>query len=471
MTELRIRDRSGVYVSALELFSIGIGPSSSHTVGPMRAGADFTCRVLAAFPDGPARIEGVLYGSLAATGLGHGTPDALVAGLAGMEPETCDPDAVRGAWSSHPSGAPLLLGGVTAVDFDKSDIALDPFTRPHGHPNTLVLRAYAATGERVAEETYLSIGGGFIHRVGEPPSTARTTGRSEACVEQTSRGSAYATAAELLELCADGRAIADVAWATETACRPPAEVVAGLDAIWNAMRTCVESGLDAVGTLPGGLRVSRRARAMRVRIEQATTSGDSANADWLQAFALAVNEENAAGRRVVTAPTNGAAGILPAVLTHYWRFAPGADIEGVRTFLLTAAAIGSLIKANASISGAEGGCQAEVGSACAMAAAGLTAVLGGTPAQVENAAEIAMEHHLGLTCDPVAGLVQIPCIERNAIAATTAVTASRLALHGDGSHIVSLDAVIETMRQTGADMSEKYKETSRGGLAVNVVEC
>ncbi|WP_433676970.1 L-serine ammonia-lyase [Microbacterium gorillae] len=458
----RTEDRTGVYVSALELFSIGIGPSSSHTVGPMRAGRDFARRALAALPDGPARVEGVLYGSLAATGLGHGTPDALVAGLAGLDPETCDPADVRGAWSGHPAGQPLLLGGTTPVPFDSAHVVLDPFFRPQAHPNTLTLRAFAEGATvPVLEETYLSVGGGFVERVGADPVP----------VAPGAGAPGYRTGEELLALCGAGRSIADVAWAAEAAYRSSAATTDGLDAIWAAMHACVEAGLDAQGILPGGLGVPRRARAMRDSILAAEAAGRPATADWLQAFALAVNEENAGGGRVVTAPTNGAAGILPAVLMYYWRFEPDADIEGVRTFLLTAAAIGSLIKANASISGAEGGCQAEVGSACAMAAAGLTAVLGGSPEQVENAAEIAMEHHLGLTCDPIAGLVQIPCIERNAVAATTAVTATRLALHGDGSHIVSLDAVIETMRQTGADMSDKYKETSRGGLAVNVVEC
>ncbi|MGW9114304.1 L-serine ammonia-lyase [Microbacterium sp. NPDC055683] len=459
----RTQERRGVYVSALELFSIGIGPSSSHTVGPMRAGADFARRVLAALPEAPTRISAVLCGSLAATGLGHGTPDAVVAGLAGLAPETCDPADVRGAWSGHPAGTPLLLGGTTPVPFDSADVVFEPFARRLGHPNTLVLRAWADGPDPVVEETYLSIGGGFIRREGE--------GEVAAEADAPARGPVYATAAELLALCVDGRSIADVAWQAETAARPAAEVEEGLDAVWSAMRTCVESGLSAEGVLPGGLGVRRRASAMRARLEESEAAGRRVEGEWLQAFALAVNEENAAGGRVVTAPTNGAAGILPAVLHHYARFEPDASPEGIRRFLLTAAAIGSLIKANASISGAEGGCQAEVGSACAMAAAGLCAVLGGTSAQVENAAEIAIEHHLGLTCDPIAGLVQIPCIERNAIAATTAVTAARLALHGDGSHIVSLDAVVETMRQTGADMSEKYKETSRGGLAVNVVEC
>jgi L-serine dehydratase len=440
-----------VYVSAFDLFSIGIGPSSSHTVGPMRAGRDFARRVLEQRPGGPSRVEVVLYGSLAATGLGHGTPDAVVAGLAGMDPETCDPASVRGAWSGHPAGSPLLFGGVV----------LDPFTRQPGHPNTLVIRAFGPGEQRSAEETYLSVGGGFIQRVGEVVERPLVPEGMPL----------FRTAAELLELSRGGRSIADVALAGELAHRGADEVSAGLDAIWTAMRACVEAGLNGDGVLPGGLRVPRRARAMRDSILRAEEAGRPVTSDWLQAFALAVNEENAGGGRVVTAPTNGAAGILPAVLMYYSRFEPDASAEGVRTFLLTAAAIGSLIKANASISGAEGGCQAEVGSACAMAAAGLCAVLGGTPQQVENAAEIAMEHHLGLTCDPIAGLVQIPCIERNAVAASTAVTAARLALHGDGSHVVSLDAVIETMRQTGADMSDKYKETSRGGLAVNVVEC
>lgn len=453
--------RSGVYVSAFDLFSIGIGPSSSHTVGPMRAGLDFARRVLKRHPSGIRRVEVVLYGSLAATGLGHGTPDAVVAGLAGMDPETCDPAAVRGAWSGHPTGEPLLLGGVQPIAFDSSDVVLDPFTRQPGHPNTLVIRAFGDGPEPVEEDTYLSVGGGFIQRVGEEVVPPVAPGGMPA----------FRTAAELLALCGDGRSIADVARAGELAARGADAVDAGLDAIWTAMRGCVEAGMDAEGTLPGGLGVPRRARAMRESVRRAEEAGRPVTADWLQVFALAVNEENAGGGRVVTAPTNGAAGILPAVLMHHSRFEPGADASGIRTFLLTAAAIGSLIKANASISGAEGGCQAEVGSACAMAAAGLCAVLGGTPQQVENAAEIAMEHHLGLTCDPIAGLVQIPCIERNAVAASTAVTAARLALHGDGSHVVSLDAVIETMRQTGADMSDKYKETSRGGLAVNVVEC
>lgn len=454
-----------MYVSALELFSVGIGPSSSHTVGPMRAGADFARRALA-LPDRVTRVGGVLYGSLAATGLGHGTPDALVAGLAGLAPETCDPAAVRGAWSGHPTGRALLLGGVLPVPFDGADVVLEPRVRRPGHPNTLVLRAWTdGRDDPALELTYESVGGGFIRCVGEDPAAPAPAPAGAPALLP------FRSGAELLALCRDGRSVADVAWRNEVARRDAAEVRAGLDAVWAAMQACVQAGMSAEGTLPGGLRVRRRAAAMRASLEAAEAEGRHVQGEWLQVYALAVNEENAAGGRVVTAPTNGAAGILPAVLHHYWRTEPAATVDGVHRFLLTAAAVGSLIKANASISGAEGGCQAEVGSACAMAAAGLCAVLGGTPEQVENAAEIAMEHHLGLTCDPIAGLVQVPCIERNAIAATTAVTAARLALHGDGSHIVSLDAVVETMRQTGVDMSDKYKETSRGGLAVNVVEC
>ncbi len=448
--------RRGVYVSALQFFSIGIGPSSSHTVGPMRAGFDFAQRA-AGLAD-VSRVSATLYGSLAATGIGHGTPDALVAGLAGLEPETCDPAAVRGAWSSLGDESELALAGSVPIAFRKDDVAFDQLTRGLAHPNTMKFCAWAGDA-LLLEETYLSIGGGFIEWVGADASSG---------ARDVPDSLAYTSAAELMPLCGSGVSIADVAWQTECVWRTPAEVTAGLDAIWAAMQQCVASGLSTEGVLPGGLNVPRRAPVMK---QWLNSRSDATAGDWLSVFALAVNEENAAGGRVVTAPTNGAAGIVPAVLHYWFERNPSASAESVREFLLTAAAIGSLLKANASISGAEGGCQAEVGSACAMAAAGLCAVLGGTPAQVENAAEIAVEHHLGLTCDPVAGLVQIPCIERNAVAASTAVTAARLALAGDGRHIVSLDAVIETMRQTGADMSENYKETSRGGLAVNVVEC
>ncbi|MFT4215359.1 MAG: L-serine ammonia-lyase, iron-sulfur-dependent, subunit alpha [Microbacterium sp.] len=498
------------YVSAFELFSIGVGPSSSHTVGPLRAAREFARRV-AARPDVAdiARIECELYGSLGATGIGHGTPDAVVAGLQGHAPETVDPAAVRRAWTDWVDGALLRLGGeVGAIDvpFARDDIRLLPRTRLPGHPNAMTLRALDAHGAVLREDTYYSIGGGFIRREGE-----------DHAVAAGALPLPYATAAELLEVCDEhGLTIAEVARRNEEALRPEADVAAGLDAIWDAMAGCVRAGLHADGVLPGMLKVKRRASAIREQLEHAEAGGGrELPEEWLGAFALAVNEENASGGRVVTAPTNGAAGIVPAVAMYWWRFlsvaglgaqgaitpygelvgsalmgfgpqsgseaedvdADGADLaeanrrRGIRRFLLTATALGGLFKANASISGAEGGCQAEVGSACAMAAAGLTAVMGGTNRQIENAAEIAMEHHLGLTCDPVGGLVQIPCIERNAIAASTAVTAARLALRGDGRHYVPLDTVVETMRQTGIDMSVKYKETSEGGLAVNVVEC
>ena len=495
------------YVSAFDLFSIGVGPSSSHTVGPMRAALDFSHRLAAA--DALPRVGRVgctLYGSLGATGIGHGTPDAVVAGLRGLSPEACDPAAVRSAWTDYPAGEPLSIDGVHEVAFAKDDIVFAPRTRLPGHPNAMTLTAWDAEGRIVAEETYYSVGGGFIRRDGE-----------EAKLTTAGFPFSYADAASLLALCDEnGLSIAEVARLNETSLRSEEEVAAGLDAIWDAMAGCVDAGLHAEGTLPGILKVKRRAGVIRGQLEEVEADGHrELPGEWLGAFALAVNEENAAGGRVVTAPTNGAAGILPAVAMYWWRFLAdsglgagnavtpygelvgsallgfeadaraidaGGDLDeeqtaeanrrrGIRRFLLTATALGSLFKANASISGAEGGCQAEVGSACAMAAGGLTAVMGGTNRQIENAAEIAMEHHLGLTCDPIGGLVQIPCIERNAIAASTAVTAARLALRGDGSHYVSLDAVVETMRQTGADMSTKYKETSEGGLAVNVIEC
>ncbi|GGE83964.1 L-serine ammonia-lyase [Mycetocola zhadangensis] len=453
------------YVSAFDLFSIGIGPSSSHTVGPMRAALLFGSRLTDAGLLGAVdRVTCVLFGSLGSTGIGHGTPDAIVAGLRGLRPETCEPAEVREAWSRLEPGSTLLLAGTRSILFEKADITFEPRTRLPGHPNALTLAAWSGTSDvPLVTETYYSVGGGFIRRDGEDPA-----GRPS--VEYPLP---FPTATKLLDICASqGLRIDEVARRNEEAARSPEEVDSGLDTIWAAMTESVTNGLATSGVLPGGLRVKRRAAAVREHLEIAEAeSGRELPTEWLHSFALAVNEENAAGGRVVTAPTNGAAGILPAVASYYLRFVPGASADGIRRFLLTATAIGSLFKANASISGAVGGCQAEVGSACAMAAGALCGVLGGSPAQVENAAEIAMEHHLGLTCDPVGGLVQVPCIERNAIASSTAVSAARLALHGDGSHLVSLDAVIETMRQTGVDMSSKYKETSEGGLAVNVIEC
>ncbi|MGH1526070.1 L-serine ammonia-lyase [Leifsonia sp. L25] len=458
------------YVSAFDLFSIGIGPSSSHTVGPLRAAKAFADRLVAdGLVDHVDQVTCTLYGSLGSTGIGHGTPDAVVAGLRGNEPENCRPDDVRGAWSGIADGATLRLAGVRDIPLSKDDIDFEPRTRLPGHPNALTLRAWgsSADGTRqplpLLEETYYSIGGGFIRRDGEEADLAA----------RAAHPLPYDSAAELLAICARlDIPICEVARRNEAALHGEEATDARLDLIWEAMAECVSRGLAGDGTLPGGLGVKRRAAAMREHLERVQDDpGRATSLEWLHAFALAVNEENASGGRVVTAPTNGAAGIVPAVAHYYLRFVPGATLDGIRKYLLTATAIGSLFKANASISGAEGGCQAEVGSACAMAAGALCAVLGGTPTQVENAAEIAMEHHLGLTCDPVEGLVQIPCIERNAIASSTAVSAARLALHGDGSHLVSLDTVIETMRQTGLDMSTKYKETSEGGLAVNVIEC
>jgi L-serine dehydratase len=371
-------------------------------------------------------------------------------------------------WSNHQAGAPLVLLGTQPVPFARHDITLEPRTRHPEHPNALALRAWCTADAPVLDQTYLSVGGGFIRLAGSPD---REPDRPTPNAPTPGVPVSFATMAELLDLCTRTHAtIADVARRAEHAWYTDAALDDRLDQIWQTMRDCVKAGLTNRGTLPGGLHVPRRAAALAEQLRSSPEHRDL-SIEWLHAYALAVNEENAAGGRVVTAPTNGAAGIVPAVLHYYDRFVPSASAAGIRTFLLTATVIGSLMKANASISGAVGGCQAEIGSACAMAAGGLCAVLGGTPRQVENAAEIAIEHHLGLTCDPVAGLVQIPCIERNAIAACTAVSAARLALHGDGSHLVSLDTVIETMRQTGRDMSAKYKETSEGGLAVNVIEC
>lgn len=458
------------YVSALDLFSIGVGPSSSHTVGPMRAARAFAQHLADSGRLGEVRrVSCSLFGSLGSTGLGHGTPDAILAGLAGLDPETCDPAAVRTAWSGLPDDASLALNGTHSIPVSQDDVSFQPRTRLPGHPNALTLSAWGETDAiPLFEETWYSIGGGFIRRDGDAPFSP---------TPMVTQPLPYWSSDELLALCdMFDMDIADVARANEEAIHGAEALDAGLDAIWNAMHECVETGLTTDGTLPGGLRVKRRASAIRMQLEEydgLPQRERDTSTEWLHAFAMAVNEENASGGRVVTAPTNGAAGIIPAVGHYYLRFVPGADHAGIRRYLLTAVAIGSLVKANASISGAEGGCQAEVGSACAMAAGALCAVLGGTPRQVENAAEIAMEHHLGLTCDPVGGLVQVPCIERNAIASSTAVSAARLALNGDGTHLVSLDMVIETMRQTGVDMMTKYKETSEGGLAlaVNVVEC
>ncbi len=461
-------------VSVFDLFKIGIGPSSSHTVGPMRAAAMFG-EALAA--DGllgqVRRVRAELFGSLGATGHGHGSVKAVLLGLLGEHPETVDPAAAGAAVEQVRQTRRLRLGersgrrASAEIDLDiDEDIVLHRRKRLPFHPNAMRVAAFGADGGELTSHTYYSIGGGFV--LGEDEA-----GAPKIVADQTVVPYPFATGDELLaHTQATGLPISGVMLANERARRDEAEIRAGLDRIWSVMRECVQAGCDAEGVLPGGLKVRRRAARLRQTLE---ASGDAADPlyamEWVTLYALAVNEQNAAGGRVVTAPTNGAAGIIPAVLHYYTRFVPGASPDGVFAFLLTAAAIGVLFKENASISGAEVGCQGEVGSACSMAAAGLAEVLGGTPEQVENAAEIGLEHNLGLTCDPVGGLVQIPCIERNAIASVKAITAARMAVRGDGSHHVSLDQAIKTMRETGADMKDKYKETARGGLALNVVEC
>ena len=457
-------------ISALDLFKIGIGPSSSHTVGPMRAACAFARHVRdAGLLAAAQRVQVRLYGSLAATGIGHGTDRAVVAGLLGIEPDRADPDAMTQAVDTVRLDGRLALAGERELAFDwHEDLKLLPVNLPW-HPNALRLSLHGAEG-LLYENTYYSIGGGFI--VDEAEAAAGRTGTAEVSVDLP-----YTSGEQLLALCRQhGLRVADLVRRNERAWRPEAETRAALLAIWQAMKGCVARGLRHEGVLPGGLDVARRAPAMHARLNardsrpNLITQTFSAM-DWVNLYALAVNEENAAGGRVVTAPTNGAAGIIPAVLHYFMDFQRGANDDDVVDFLLAATAIGVLIKTNASISGAEVGCQGEVGAACAMAAAGLTQVLGGTPEQVENAAEIGLEHNLGLTCDPVGGLVQVPCIERNAMAAIKAINAAQLALSGDGTHKISLDAAILTLRETGRDMLDKYKETSRGGLAVAYTEC
>ena len=454
-------------ISVFELFSVGIGPSSSHTVGPMRAARTFAAGLGShGLLPSVARVRVELLGSLGATGRGHGSDRAVILGLAGEHPETVDTAAIPARVASvRESGRLTLLGG-HQIDFGSDDLV---FTRRRTlpfHPNGMICTAYGLDGGVVRERTYYSVGGGFV--VDEA-----AAGADRIVVDDTPVRHPFSTSAELMAICADtGLSVSDIMNVNETAWRPAEEVRAGLLEIWAVMQECVENGYAHEGLLPGGLQVRRRAPELYQTLCGDPYSTDPLRViDWVNLFALAVNEENAAGGRVVTAPTNGAAGIIPAVLHYYRRFVPGSDDEGVVRFLLTAGAIGVLYKENASISGAEVGCQGEVGSACSMAAGALCEVMGGTPSQVENAAEIGMEHNLGLTCDPIGGLVQVPCIERNAMAAVKAINAARIAIRGDGEHIVSLDKVIRTMRDTGADMKDKYKETSRGGLAVNVIEC
>ena len=453
-------------LSVFDLFSIGIGPSISHTVGPMRAAGMFVRRLknegLLAHT---AAVRAELFGSLGATGHGHGTPKAVLLGLEGHSPRTVDVDtADERVARVRATGRISLLGAhEIALDPDR-DLVLHRRRALPYHANGMTLLARSADGAVLLEKTYYSVGGGFVvdhDAVGEKRIT----------LDDTVLKHPFRTGDELLRLTREtGLSISALMLENERAWRTDAEIRAGLAEIWDVMRACVERGMSREGILPGGLKVRRRAATSA---RQLRAEGEPAGRamDWVTLYAMAVNEENAAGGRVVTAPTNGAAGIIPAVLHYYVNFVPGADQEGVFRFLLAAGGIGMLFKENASISGAEVGCQGEVGSACSMAAGGLAEVLGGSPEQVENAAEIGMEHNLGLTCDPVGGLVQIPCIERNGMAAVKAVTAARMALRGDGRHHVSLDKVIKTMKETGADMKVKYKETARGGLAVNVIEC
>ena len=455
-------------ISTFDLFKIGIGPSSSHTVGPMRAAHTFVTGLKA---DGllanTKRVYAELFGSLGATGHGHGSDRAVILGLIGDDPETVDTDSIRARVDAIKSGGRLALLGSHEIDFNAdNDLVLHRRRTLPFHPNGMTFTAYGSDGAVLKERTFYSVGGGFV--VDET-----ATGADRIKVDETPVAYPFRTGAELLaHTSATGLPISAIMFANELSWRSEDDIRTDLAHIWQTMQDCVNRGCVNDGTLPGGLKVRRRAAELSRTLSAEHFGVDPLRVmDWVTLFALAVNEENAAGGRVVTAPTNGAAGIVPAVLLYYTRFVPGADLDGVIRFLLTAAAIGVLFKENASISGAEVGCQGEVGSACSMAAAGLTEVLGGSPRQVENAAEIAMEHNLGLTCDPIGGLVQIPCIERNAVASIKAITATRLAMRGDGQHFVSLDKVIKTMRETGADMKVKYKETARGGLAVNVIEC
>jgi L-serine dehydratase len=458
-------------VSVFDLFKIGIGPSSSHTVGPMRAAARFAERWLEekGVLDGVARVRAELYGSLAMTGRGHGTDKAVLLGFTGEHPDTVDPDRIPGTLGHIRQSGRLSLLGKHEIEFDeKRDLVFNKRQKLPFHTNGMRFSAYDADGNELATRDYYSVGGGFVVNTDE-------AAEDRIVADTTEQPYPFSTGEQLLAQCEKhGLSIAQLMLANESVWRPEAETRAGLMTVWKAMADCVARGLRSPGTLPGGLHVARRAPAMAEELRnqpEASLKDPLTILDWVNLYALAVNEENAAGGRVVTAPTNGAAGIVPAVGHYYLRFCPKADENGILDYLLTAAAIGILYKENASISGAEVGCQGEVGVACSMAAGGLTAALGGNIHQVENAAEIGMEHNLGLTCDPIGGLVQIPCIERNAMASVKAINASRMALKSDGKHRVSLDKVIKTMRDTGRDMKDKYKETSRGGLAVNVIEC
>ncbi|GGY77091.1 L-serine ammonia-lyase [Marinobacter zhanjiangensis] len=458
-------------VSLFELFKVGIGPSSSHTVGPMEAARRFAEalereRLLASVH----RLKVSLYGSLGATGKGHGTGPAVMMGLEGERPAQVNAEEMPARRERIRNTGWLSLAGQHQLRFrESSDIVYYRRKSLPEHPNGMMCQAFDREGRCLCEKTYYSVGGGFV-----VDATVDNTLRIRE--DDTSQPYPFSSGKALLALCREhDLTIADIMLANEQAWRSPAEIRSGILALWQVMRACVQNGIRHEGELPGGLKVRRRAallyRSLMDKQRVDLISPSLSALDWVNLYALAVNEENAAGGRIVTAPTNGAAGIIPAVLHYYWEFCPQANEDGIVCFMLTAAAIGVLFKENASISGAEVGCQGEVGSACAMAAAGLAATTGGSPGQVENAAEIGMEHHLGMTCDPIGGLVQIPCIERNAMASVKAIDAAIMGLRGDGKHYVSLDKVLHTMRETGRDMLDKYKETARGGLAVNIIEC
>ena len=458
-------------ISVFDLFKIGIGPSSSHTVGPMKAAGMFLDNLRDQnLLRNIVRVKAEMFGYLGSTGRGHGTPKAVLMGLEGESPESVDVSSIAERIEKIKQNKELCLGGASCGELIKFDFERDLVLHKRRtmplHPNGMRFAAFNAGGEIVLEKNYYSIGGGFIH--------AGDGHLDEQGVESGEVPFPFDSGKELLRLCEEkSLSISQLMWANEQAHMDRGAISEQLLSIWQVMRDSVSNGCKADGILPGGLKVPRRApdmhKKLSARAERALADPLSVM-DWVTLYALAVNEENAGGGRIVTAPTNGAAGIIPAVMHYYWNFVPHANEEGIMDFLLTAAAIGILYKKNASISGAEVGCQGEVGSACSMAAGALTEVMGGTPAQVENAAEIAMEHNLGLTCDPIGGLVQVPCIERNAMAAIKAISAARMALQGDGTHFVSLDKVIRTMRKTGEDMRDKYKETARGGLAVHVME-
>ncbi|MEM6305769.1 MAG: L-serine ammonia-lyase [Pseudomonadota bacterium] len=457
-----------MFLSVFDMFKIGIGPSSSHTMGPMVAAARFLDAMRAA----PFRFAGLrasLHGSLAFTGVGHATDRATILGLAGFTPERYDAAAAEAVLTRIAQTKTIEVEGLPPLTFDPAaDLIFDYDTRLEGHANGMQIMALDAQGDVALRETYYSVGGGFVLTEAELAAGAASN-------DNTPVPYPFRRASEMLEMAhASGLSIAQMKRANEIAQHGQARLEQGMRRLWQVMNACIERGLSTGGILPGGLQVKRRAKGIHDALQAERglnqTAPHTIN-DWMSVYAMAVNEENAAGGQVVTAPTNGAAGVLPSVLRYYLDHVPGASEAHIPDFLLTAAAIGGLVKFNASISGAEAGCQAEVGAAAAMAAAGLCAVMGGTPEQVENAAEIALEHHLGMTCDPVKGLVQVPCIERNGLGAIKAVSAASLALRGDGTHFVPLDACIETLRQTGADMSERYKETSLGGLAVNVPNC